>query len=107
VIQQLDKARELADQGDLKEALHLCNTVLAKNAAHVQAYFLMGLIYMALKDDAHAESSFNKAIYLDPEHHEALYHLALIMEDQGHEEKAKNLRQRIHRIYQKTQKIED
>lgn len=107
IIQRLDMARDLADQGNLQEALHLCDAVLTENAAHVQAHFLMGLIYLALKDDAHAENSFNKTIYLDPEHHEALYHLALIMEDQGHEERAKNLRQRIHRIYQRTQKIED
>ncbi|MEN8303945.1 MAG: hypothetical protein ABFQ64_07730, partial [Campylobacterota bacterium] len=40
-------------------------------------------IYQALKDEARAEQSFNKTIYLDPNHHEALYHLALIMEERG------------------------
>lgn len=102
-MQKLDTARELADQGNLADALHLCNAVLTENAAHVQAHFLMGLIYQALRDETRAESSFNKTIYLDPNHHEALYYLALIMEDQGQHEKAKHLRRRIHRIYQRTQ----
>ena len=103
-MQQLDRARELADQGNLNEALHLCDAVLAENAAHVQAHFLMGLVYQALKDENRAEKSFNKTIYLDPDHHEALYYLVLMMEERGQPEKAKQLRQRIHRIYQRTRK---
>ncbi len=103
-MQQLDAARELADQGNLDEALHLCDAVLAENAAHVQAHFLMGLVYQALKDESRAEKSFNKTIYLDPDHHEALYYLALMMEERGQHEKAKQLRERIHRIYQRMQK---
>lgn len=103
-MQQLDRARELADQGNLDEALHLCDAVLAENAAHVQAHFLMGLVYQAQKDPIRAEKSFNKTIYLDPDHHEALYYLALMMEERGQHDKAKQLRLRIHRIYQRTQR---
>jgi chemotaxis protein methyltransferase WspC len=102
-IKILDTARQMADQGNLEEALKLCDAVLTENAAHVQAHFLMGLIYQALKDDNQAERSFNKAIYLDPNHDEALYYLALIMEDRGQHGRAKQLRQRIHRIYQRAQ----
>lgn len=103
--QTLDQARELADQGSLKEALRLCDAVLHENAAHVQAHFLMGLVYQALKDDQRAETSFNKALYLDPDHHEALYYLALMMEERGQPAKAKQLRQRIHRIYQRKERL--
>lgn len=103
-LQTLSTARELADQGNLQEALKLCHAVLKENAAHVQTHFLMGLIYQALKDEHQAEKSFHKTIYLDPNHHEALYYLALIMEDHGHHERARQLRQRIQRIYQRTQK---
>jgi chemotaxis protein methyltransferase WspC len=103
-VKVLDTAREMADQGNLKEALKLCSAVLNDNAGHVQAHFLMGLIYQALRENALAEKSFNKTIYLDPTHHEALYYLALIMEEQGQHDKAEHLRQRIHRIYQRVQK---
>jgi chemotaxis protein methyltransferase WspC len=103
-IKMLDAARDLADQGNLKEALNLCGEVLTKNATHVQAHFLMGLVYQALKNDTQAEECFNKTIYLDPNHHEALYYLALIKEDHGEYNTAKQLRQRIQRIYQRTQR---
>lgn len=103
-LKMLDTARELADQGNLKEALKMCGEVLAKSATHVQAHFLMGLIYQALKNDTQAEECFHKTIYLDPNHHEALYYLALINEERGEHNTAKQLRQRIQRIYQRTQK---
>lgn len=103
-VRILDTARQMADQGNLEEALKLCAAVLTENATHVQAHFLMGLIYQALKDETQAETSFNKTIYLDPNHHEALYYLALIMEDRGQHDRAQQLRQRIHRIYQRAQR---
>lgn len=106
LLEQLDVARRMADQGKLQEALRLCQTVIAENAAHVQTHFLMGLIYQALHDEMQAEKSFHKTIYLDPNHHEALYYLALIQEDRGHHDRARQLRQRIQRIYQRTQKEE-
>ena len=103
-LKMLDIARELADQGNLKEALKMCGEVLAKSATHVQAHFLMGLIYQALKNDTQAEECFHKTIYLDPNHHEALYYLALINEERGEHNTAKQLRQRIQRIYKRTMK---
>lgn len=103
-LKMLDAARDLADQGNLKDALKLCGEVLTKNATHVQAYFLMGLIYQALNNDTQAEECFNKTIYLDPNHHEALYYLALINEERGEHNTAKQLRQRIQRIYQRSQR---
>ncbi len=103
-VRILSAARGKADQGNLEEALKLCGKVLARNAAHVQANFLMGLIYQALGNDTQAENYFNKTIYLDPNHHEALYYLALIMEDRGEYVMANQLRRRIQRIYQRTMK---
>jgi chemotaxis protein methyltransferase WspC len=100
-IQMLDTARILADRGNLHNALALCEKVLEQNATHVQAYFLKGLIHQALKDASKAEESFNKTIYLDPNHYEALYYLALIMEDRGDADAAGRLRQRIQRIQQR------
>jgi chemotaxis protein methyltransferase WspC len=107
VAHMLDAAREFADQGELQQALHLCKEVVQKNAAHVQAHFLMGLIYQALRDEAQAEKSFYKTMYLDPNHHDALYYLALIMEERGQQQQARQLRQRIQRIYQRTQQNEN
>ena len=54
----------------------------------------MGLIHEALHNNHKAEAFFNKAIYLNPEHVEALNHLAFIESWRGNENGAERLRQR-------------
>jgi chemotaxis protein methyltransferase WspC len=92
------EAREMADQGQLPKALELCRLFLDENPVHAEAHFLMGLIYEALHNDDKAEGFFNKAIYLNPEHVEALNHLAFIESRRGNENGAERLRQRAQRI---------
>jgi chemotaxis protein methyltransferase WspC len=41
---------------------------------------------------------YRKALYLDPEHHESLVHLALIVEEQGNRVGAQVLRIRARRV---------
>jgi len=102
MTQMLDKARLLADQGQLAAALELCDAVLKTEAAHVQAHFLKGLIYQALRDERMAEEWLNKTVYLDPNHEDALNYLAALAEFRGDQGKAALLRQRIERIRKKT-----
>jgi chemotaxis protein methyltransferase WspC len=42
------------------------------------AYVLLGLIRQTAGDPRQAEHYFNRAVYLQPDHYEALSHLALI-----------------------------
>jgi chemotaxis protein methyltransferase WspC len=100
-----DQVCRLADQGALPTALDLCQDLLNKNPAHVEAHFLMGLICEALKDEKRAERHFDKAIYLDPNHLDALNHLALIVEHRGEENRAAQLRNRAKRISQGNQGV--
>jgi len=88
------EARRMADQGQLPKALELCEVFLSENPVHAEAHFLMGLIYEALNNVEKAEAFFNRAIYLNPEHFEALNHLAFIESYRGNEESAGRLRQR-------------
>ncbi|OQX25464.1 MAG: hypothetical protein BWK80_15460 [Desulfobacteraceae bacterium IS3] len=97
-----DTARKLADQGNLAESLELCEKYLAEEPFHVQVHFLTGLLYNALNDESRAEQYFNRTVYLDPNHHEALSHLALIMERRGERERAGHFRSRAMRILDKT-----
>jgi len=97
----LDTARQLADQGYLNKALELCGKYLNDDPFHAQAHFLMGLLWNALDDEDRAEEYFNKTIYLDPNHREALSLMAFIMEHRGDHNKAEHLRQRAQRILQK------
>ena len=48
---RLDMARQLADRGKLAEALETCEHVIEKEPANVQAYFLKGLIFQALRNE--------------------------------------------------------
>lgn len=95
-----NEAQRLADQGSLLSALELCETFLRENPVHVQAHFLMGLILEALDNEERAEEFFNKAIYLDPKHYEALNHLSFVVEHRGDKKKAARLRMRAQRISQ-------
>lgn len=96
-----DEAQRLADRGSLQTALDLCRSFLTDHPIHVEAHFLMGLIYEALDSEEKAEESFNKAIYLDPNHSEALNHLSFIVENRGDASQAAHLRERAHRALNK------
>ncbi|MCP4700201.1 MAG: chemotaxis protein [Gammaproteobacteria bacterium] len=101
---KLETAKRLADQGALQEALALCEKYLRENTAHVQAHFLMGVVCHALGDEGRAETSFNKTLYLDPNHSDALNHLAFIAEYRGEARNAAQLRRRALRIRQREEK---
>jgi len=95
-----DEAQALADRGSLSSALDLCRSFIRDQPVHAGAYFLMGLIYEALDKEEEAEASFNKAIYLDPNHSEALNHLSFIFEGRGDASRAAHLRERAQRAFQ-------
>jgi chemotaxis protein methyltransferase WspC len=100
-LELLDKARQRADKGDLKEAIRLCGEVLDQDTTHVQAHYLQGLIFLAMDNEKDAEKWLGKAVYLDPEHHDALNHLALIAEHRGDGKISTQLRQRVKRLRRK------
>jgi len=100
-----DEAQRLADKGALGSALELCGHFLNDHPIHVEAHFLMGLIYEALDSEEKAEQSFNKAIYLDPNHSEALNHLSFVIENRGDTARAAHLRERAQRASRKQAEI--
>ncbi|MEH2174075.1 CheR family methyltransferase [Nostoc sp.] len=100
-INLLETARNLANQGQLNEAAKLCNDYLNQNQVSIEAYLLLGQVQQAMAQNEQAEQSFQKAIYLQPTHEEALIHLALLREHQGKTGSANILWQRIHRLKKK------
>ncbi|MEH2062064.1 MAG: CheR family methyltransferase [Nostoc sp.] len=97
-VNLLETARALADQGRLNEALKLCNNYLKQNQVSTEAYLLLGQVQQAMAQNDQAAQSFQKAIYLQPTHEEALTHLALLKEHQGDMDSANLLWQRIYRL---------
>ena len=97
-VAAIDRAFELADQGRLAEAAALCETELREHGPSARAFYLLGLIYSADGMLTAADRCYRKALYLDEKHHDALLHLAALLERQGETREAKVLRQRARRL---------
>ena len=93
----LAAARALADRGQWDEARQQCQPALRIPELQAEAYVLLGLIHDATQRPAEAEACFHKAVYLEPNHAEALLHLALAAERRGDLEAAHRFRQRARR----------
>ena len=94
----LSTAQGLADKGQLTEAVVACETFLNHDPRCAEAYCLLGQLYQATEQEAQAEQCFRKAVYLQPQHEEALLHLVLLKEQSGDVATASVLRQRLQRI---------
>lgn len=91
-------ARTLANQGNLEEAATICHNYLQQHSTNAEAYLLLGEIHQGLSKNDLAEQYYQKVLYLNPNHYEALTHLALLREHRGDAQGAKLIRQRIQRI---------
>ncbi|MGK5023011.1 CheR family methyltransferase [Janthinobacterium lividum] len=99
----LAEARLLADRGQLREAGEKCHAHLARAPEAAEAYFMLGIISeLAGKMDL-ADDYWRRCIYLQPDHYEALCHLALLAERNGNHTAATTLKARAARIYQRRQ----
>nr|WP_290224489.1 CheR family methyltransferase [Trichocoleus desertorum] len=95
----LTAAKALADKGQLTEAVVACEVYLNRHPSCAEAYCLLGQLYQAVEQETAAEQCFRKAVYLQPQHEEALLHLVLLKEQSGDVASAKVLRQRLQRIH--------
>jgi len=93
----LTRARASADRGELVQAAALCEQQLRHAGPNAEVYYLQGLISDAQKNGATALQLYRKAIYLQPDHREALLHLAALLAAQGDTDAALRLQQRAER----------
>jgi len=103
-IQPLKIAQQLADAGQLAEAAALCEQHIQAHETCAEGYYLMGLVKDA-SDDAEAITFYRKAIYLEPNHHEALIHAALWLEKHGDVMRADAFKRRAERIKQQKEHV--
>lgn len=99
----LAHARALADAGKLLEADSACRELLAQQPECAEAYFILGLLAEAAHKPAEAEAQLKRCLYLQPDHYEALCHLALLQEQGGNSRAAATLKARAARAYQRQQ----
>jgi chemotaxis protein methyltransferase WspC len=89
----LTLARRLADAGRLDDAL----AALRQAPPSADAYSLLGVVQQARGDRAAASEAFRKALYLAPDHAEALTHTMLLAAEGGDADRAAALRERLAR----------
>ncbi len=103
IVSDIMMIRQLADGGKLKDAAALCETYLSQNPTNADGYVLMGQVYQAMGNEEKGEKYFQKALYLEPNHCDAIVHLILIKEHRGDRVGANILRQRLERSRSKSQ----
>jgi chemotaxis protein methyltransferase WspC len=91
------RVRQLADAGQFEAATKLGEKYLRQHQGSAEAHYLLGLVKDAARDPA-ALDYYRKAIYLQPDHYEALVHAALLLEQQGEGRRAEAFRRRAERL---------
>jgi len=100
----LEQAQQLADEGRLREAEALCETHLRQQGHSAKAFFLLGLVRDNADDLEAAREYYRKALYLEPNHYEALMHLACLTDKAGDQAGAQVLRNRARRLKERSGK---
>jgi chemotaxis protein methyltransferase WspC len=98
----LARVARLADQGDLDAAREHCLSLLQRHPPSSDALFLLGQIEMASSRLAEAETCIRKALYLNPNHLDAIVQMALLAERRGAPQEAQRLRARARKLEEAT-----
>ena len=98
---ELAEARRLADAGQSAAAIAKCNACLQAHGPSSQAYYLLGLVNDAAGNTGNASDFYRKAVYLEPDHYEALAQLSLLAKKAGEVAAAQQWSQRARRAHEK------
>ena len=97
----LEQAQRLADQGALDAAGDACRAALQADPHCAQAYFILGMLSDCRQDGAAAGHYWRRCVYLQPDHYDALCHLALQAEAAGEPSAAAAFKRRAARVFQR------
>ncbi|MBO3274814.1 CheR family methyltransferase [Pseudomonas schmalbachii] len=95
--QSLAQIAELSNRGQFAEARRSCMAYLAAHGPSAAVYYWLGLICDAQGQGDEAHTFYRKALYLQPNHQEALLHLAALLASRGDVEAARRLEERAAR----------
>jgi chemotaxis protein methyltransferase WspC len=96
-VAPLEAARALANAGQLVEALAACESVLRVETESADAYALLGVIHQAEGHFSEAAEALRRALYLAPDHPEALSHMLVICDRRGDTTQADAIRRHLAR----------
>jgi chemotaxis protein methyltransferase WspC len=97
-VDWLLRATTLANGGQLDEAAAALARFHEDREATAASLFLSGMLAESSGQLTDAESGYRKALYLEPNHLDALLHLSLLLENAGRASSAALLRRRIERL---------
>lgn len=94
---QLRQARRLADQGRLEEARQLCESHLRTHGPGAQVFYLLAMLSSATGQAVKKEQYLRQALFLEPDHEEALTMMACAAQQSGDLAAARRYRGRLSR----------
>ena len=87
----------LANEGKGAEARAVCEQYLRSHEPVAQVFYWLGLLSDVAGSALEAQGFYRKALYLDPQHSDALMHLAALLQSQGDTAGARRLQARAAR----------
>ncbi|MCF5228643.1 MULTISPECIES: CheR family methyltransferase [unclassified Pseudomonas] len=87
----------LANEGKSAEARAACEQYLSNHPPAAQVFYWLGLLSDVAGSALEAQGYYRKALYLEPQHPQALMHLAALLESQGDSAGARRLQARAAR----------
>ncbi|MCM2321952.1 MAG: tetratricopeptide repeat protein [Oligoflexia bacterium] len=78
-----EKARGTLDAGDPAGAAETYRKLLERNPRHLQAWYNLGVTYLALKQVGEARAAFERTVALDPRSEQGWYNLAVTADTLG------------------------
>lgn len=94
----LISVERLANKGKYLEAIELCQLYLKQTPDSADAYYMLGLIKDLNGESGEADGFLRKAIYLNPNHEQALVLAGLLAEKRGEIEAAMSYKRRARRV---------
>ncbi|WP_439863054.1 CheR family methyltransferase [Pseudomonas antarctica] len=93
----LGRIATLANEGKSAEARAACERYLSNHPPVAQVFYWLGLLSDVAGSALEAQGYYRKALYLEPQHPQALMHLAALLESQGDSAGARRLQARAAR----------
>ncbi|MCS4310329.1 chemotaxis protein methyltransferase WspC [Pseudomonas sp. SJZ103] len=93
----LSRIATLANEGKSVDARAACEQYLNNHPPAAQVFYWLGLLSDVAGSALEAQGYYRKALYLEPQHSQALMHLAALLESQGDSAGARRLQARAAR----------
>ncbi|WP_332846734.1 CheR family methyltransferase [Pseudomonas lactucae] len=93
----LSRIATLANEGKSAEARTACEQYLNSHPPAAQVFYWLGLLSDVAGSALDAQGYYRKALYLEPQHPQALMHLAALLQSQGDSAGARRLQARAAR----------